>query len=397
MLRYSTNLDPRDWKKMAISGEIRETKIATASISFYVTGRGFRGIVFIRPHSSSAPHIATACPSNNSPTKLWPNKVRIVFQEAEMVERSLLLFFASILIKANAAPSLQRPSPSAPLLTLETTVSPSSLSLHDMPVLSLRPSKSCPSSQWAFEKEEKAYFCPSHAAGQPQDWPCIRATDLCNGVPDCPNSEDENPTLCLFHIAERDLILEVQRVLGQHFLKEHAISSFERKSIGETWDSTKWAPFSLLRCHFSNADVPLHSFRLGLFLHIIRFICPLLNTQRMLKLICYQPPMFLLLTSRIKICIISDIVFLDGFLTLIAMAVWCNLYVWGCVYIFVVTSWRPFSRFFSFLHSHNRYFRRMSLTNKSQQLEHKTCRIRKTWVLDRRFGAQLRMHEWVHK
>lgn len=43
------------------------------------------------------------------------------------------------------------------------------------------------------------YFCPTPRYGDNVDWPCIRYSDLCNNAIDCPQGEDEHPSLCLFH------------------------------------------------------------------------------------------------------------------------------------------------------------------------------------------------------
>jgi hypothetical protein len=40
-----------------------------------------------------------------------------------------------------------------------------------------------------------------HIIDDAHRWPCVREQDLCNGVADCPNADDEHPTFCLFHLA----------------------------------------------------------------------------------------------------------------------------------------------------------------------------------------------------
>ncbi|XP_045595581.1 uncharacterized protein [Procambarus clarkii] len=44
-------------------------------------------------------------------------------------------------------------------------------------------------------------FCPSPS--QDGRWTCVEDVDLCDGVSQCPNGEDEAPTHCLFHTAMR--------------------------------------------------------------------------------------------------------------------------------------------------------------------------------------------------
>ncbi|XGW06836.1 hypothetical protein V3C99_016842 [Haemonchus contortus] len=48
---------------------------------------------------------------------------------------------------------------------------------------------------------EQTEPCPSPGANG--DWPCIRYSDLCNGLRDCPNGEDESPVHCHFHHLHR--------------------------------------------------------------------------------------------------------------------------------------------------------------------------------------------------
>uniref|UniRef100_A0A0K0E4E2 Merozoite surface protein 7 n=1 Tax=Strongyloides stercoralis TaxID=6248 RepID=A0A0K0E4E2_STRER len=48
-------------------------------------------------------------------------------------------------------------------------------------------------------EQKNLYFCPSRKSYY-DDWKCIKLEDLCDSHPDCPNYEDENPTICMFHI-----------------------------------------------------------------------------------------------------------------------------------------------------------------------------------------------------
>ncbi|CAJ0565585.1 unnamed protein product, partial [Mesorhabditis spiculigera] len=46
---------------------------------------------------------------------------------------------------------------------------------------------------------DKWHFCPKPRTEDGSDWPCIRASDLCNGLKDCPEGLDEDPQACFFH------------------------------------------------------------------------------------------------------------------------------------------------------------------------------------------------------
>ncbi|CAJ0924898.1 unnamed protein product, partial [Mesorhabditis belari] len=61
----------------------------------------------------------------------------------------------------------------------------------------------CQAERFSTEK-----FCVSHL---PIDWPCIRAVELCNGNRDCPNGEDEEPNMCMFHSLNQGLLRQLQR------------------------------------------------------------------------------------------------------------------------------------------------------------------------------------------
>uniref|UniRef100_A0A0N4ZW85 Uncharacterized protein n=1 Tax=Parastrongyloides trichosuri TaxID=131310 RepID=A0A0N4ZW85_PARTI len=51
--------------------------------------------------------------------------------------------------------------------------------------------------------QKNTYFCPSRK-GPTDEWKCIKLEDLCDSHPDCPNYEDENPTICMFHVLLRN-------------------------------------------------------------------------------------------------------------------------------------------------------------------------------------------------
>ena len=44
---------------------------------------------------------------------------------------------------------------------------------------------------------ERRFFCPSKTENN--EWMCVTLGQLCNTKPDCPEGEDENDTMCLFH------------------------------------------------------------------------------------------------------------------------------------------------------------------------------------------------------
>ena len=44
---------------------------------------------------------------------------------------------------------------------------------------------------------ERRFFCPSK--NENNEWMCVTLGQLCNTKPDCPEGEDENDTMCLFH------------------------------------------------------------------------------------------------------------------------------------------------------------------------------------------------------
>ena len=44
---------------------------------------------------------------------------------------------------------------------------------------------------------ERRFFCPSK--NENSEWVCVTLGQLCNTKPDCPEGEDENDTMCLFH------------------------------------------------------------------------------------------------------------------------------------------------------------------------------------------------------
>ncbi|CAJ0925162.1 unnamed protein product, partial [Mesorhabditis belari] len=58
---------------------------------------------------------------------------------------------------------------------------------------------------------EKWAPCPSLRPHDPIDWPCIRAVELCNGNRDCPNGEDEEPNMCMFHSLNQGSLRQLQR------------------------------------------------------------------------------------------------------------------------------------------------------------------------------------------
>ncbi|CAJ0935066.1 unnamed protein product, partial [Mesorhabditis belari] len=57
----------------------------------------------------------------------------------------------------------------------------------------------------------KHTFCPTSRPNDPIDWPCIRVDDLCNGTPQCPGGEDEDPDLCMFFQAQNVAFQQMKR------------------------------------------------------------------------------------------------------------------------------------------------------------------------------------------
>ncbi|CAJ0925069.1 unnamed protein product, partial [Mesorhabditis belari] len=106
---------------------------------------------------------------------------------------------------------------------------------------------------------EKWAPCPSLRPHDPIDWPCIRAVELCNGNRDCPNGEDEEPNMCMFHSLNQGSLRQLQR----DFLRFSGATPHIRNSTNdkekllnftnlrvcraERFSTEKWAPCASLR------------------------------------------------------------------------------------------------------------------------------------------------------
>ncbi|KAF2355979.1 Low-density lipoprotein (LDL) receptor class A repeat [Trinorchestia longiramus] len=55
-------------------------------------------------------------------------------------------------------------------------------------------------------------FCPS--PDEDGDWACIDQDALCDDIPDCPNTEDEMPSSCLFYTPMRDQLEDIFFILS---------------------------------------------------------------------------------------------------------------------------------------------------------------------------------------
>ena len=44
---------------------------------------------------------------------------------------------------------------------------------------------------------ERQFFCPT--PNENEEWTCVTLDQLCNTKYNCPNGEDEDETMCLFH------------------------------------------------------------------------------------------------------------------------------------------------------------------------------------------------------
>lgn len=53
------------------------------------------------------------------------------------------------------------------------------------------------------------FYCPTPNPRNFKDWTCIRIDELCNGFPDCPGAEDEDPTLCMYWLAVSIFLIAV--------------------------------------------------------------------------------------------------------------------------------------------------------------------------------------------
>ncbi|CAJ0951831.1 unnamed protein product, partial [Mesorhabditis belari] len=70
--------------------------------------------------------------------------------------------------------------------------------------------KVCPQASKSAEKWE---FCPKPQSGNVVDWPCVRFSDLCNGLEDCPGGSDEDPEICFFHNLMRHELSSLRKTI----------------------------------------------------------------------------------------------------------------------------------------------------------------------------------------
>ncbi|KAK7069035.1 hypothetical protein SK128_008013 [Halocaridina rubra] len=54
-------------------------------------------------------------------------------------------------------------------------------------------------------------FCPSPTGSG--EWHCIEDVELCDGISQCPNQEDESPTHCLFYNAMKTHLDEITKFI----------------------------------------------------------------------------------------------------------------------------------------------------------------------------------------
>ncbi|GMR61082.1 hypothetical protein PMAYCL1PPCAC_31277, partial [Pristionchus mayeri] len=46
-------------------------------------------------------------------------------------------------------------------------------------------------------------------------WPCVRYSELCNGKNDCPQGEDEHPSMCMYHKMLDDELDRIRKVIDR--------------------------------------------------------------------------------------------------------------------------------------------------------------------------------------
>uniref|UniRef100_A0A914UUY4 Uncharacterized protein n=1 Tax=Plectus sambesii TaxID=2011161 RepID=A0A914UUY4_9BILA len=82
-------------------------------------------------------------------------------------------------------------------------------SSFDHRIVRMRP-RTCPNQD---KTDQPMIHCPTPDLTQLTDWKCIRFTDLCNGVPDCPQKEDEHPTFCMFHELQNTEVNKLRQII----------------------------------------------------------------------------------------------------------------------------------------------------------------------------------------
>uniref|UniRef100_A0A0K2TJ51 Uncharacterized protein n=1 Tax=Lepeophtheirus salmonis TaxID=72036 RepID=A0A0K2TJ51_LEPSM len=97
----------------------------------------------------------------------------------------------------------------------------------------------------------RQYFCPTpDIHGR---WSCIKSDDLCDTVPQCPGSEDEDKKLCLFHLPVLDKLDAVGTKIGE--LASMISINIEGGQVGSSRKPNNYFNPSLFN-EVKNVDVP---------------------------------------------------------------------------------------------------------------------------------------------
>ncbi|VDP43000.1 unnamed protein product [Soboliphyme baturini] len=70
------------------------------------------------------------------------------------------------------------------------------------------------------------FYCPTPFPDQLNSgWVCISFEKLCNGIPDCPGAEDEDPTHCMFYRALQREAYHLRKIIIGHYVKFHLLNN----------------------------------------------------------------------------------------------------------------------------------------------------------------------------